>query len=182
MSIAGGDNQPLRDAGDTAIVDILARARSPVVEDTQAIITRMASSPFNSRRRDLSKPLVALVQAHGYTLDEQPTELTHHWAKHVLGDGQWTAVTTKDMYVNDLQRAIRHDSSRFFVRQSMSGERIAIAVAQSAEIVPTSRRGRAFGPELLVVYSADIGKIISGYMVASSLENVSRPGTIWLPT
>ena len=115
MSIGHSGRWPFRSAGDTAIIEILDGIRYPVKGDTEAIIARMTAVPFDSRRRDLPRPLVNLIRRHGYALDEQSTELTHHWAKHVLGDGQWAVTTTEATYFDDIRRAISYPASGLFL-------------------------------------------------------------------
>jgi hypothetical protein len=121
-----------------------------------------------------------LLELNGYAVPDRPTSLTYHWAKHVLGDQQWTSSTTESMYFDDLRRAIRHPSSRLLVQTSRTNDNVAIIIAESIEIVPVERLGGRYGPELLVVYSADIGKILSGYMTTSSSGTTSIPETVWL--
>lgn len=93
-------------------------------------------------------------------------------------DGQWAVSTTADEYLLDAQSAARSASTvAVYFRR---GGSLAALVGSTADIVPTSRLGPRCQPNLLVVYSADRGKVISAYQF-SSLAQLALPGdTRWL--
>lgn len=140
----------------------------------------MATAPFDARRRELSQPLLDVIRQHGQRAPASSTEFTHHWAKHVLGDGQWAPSMSETAYFHDLRQAILHPTSRLVLHRLPNGRSRAIIMTYTMHIIPLERLGPKNGPELVIVYSADTGKILTGYMVKSSFDIISRPGTIWL--
>lgn len=180
MTRGSSGSQSQADPIDGIVKGILDGSRQPTGEDVSAIITRMATAPSDARRRDLSQPLLDLIRQHGQNAPAWPTEFTHHWAKHVLGDGQWESSTSEAIYFHDLRQAILHPRSRLVLHRLPNGRSRAIVITYTSHIIPLERLGPKYGPELVVVYSADTGKILTGYMVKFSSDITSRPGTIWL--
>lgn len=176
------DRQLSQHPVDIAIREILRGDRPAADLSASAVADRMASVTFSLSRRGLPRPLLAFMELHGYAIERRPTELTNHWAKHVLGDGQWSVGTDATQYMNDLRAVCHHSVSRLVLRRIASGSRRAIAIANTLDIVPSERLGANYGPELVVVYSADTGKILSGYMVQIFAAPASEPETIWLRT
>lgn len=165
---------------DVAIRDILQAQRPPSVSDAGAVVERMASATFKTGRRRLPQPLLELMSLHGYSTDQRMTELTFHWAKHVLGDGQWSPEIDEVTYLEHLRRVVEYPESRLFLQRRNHRSSAAIAIANTVDIVPPELCGSGGGTEIVVVYSADLGKILSGYMIDTSLTITSEPRTIWL--
>lgn len=167
---------------DVAIREILQGQRSSRSIDVDAVIERLASVTFKTGRRRLPQPLLALMHWHGYSTGRPMTELTFHWAKHALGDRQWSAATTETVCLEDLRRVVRHPKSRLLLRRTRASTYLAFVIADTVNVVPLERLGPDHGPEILVVYDAGIGKILSGYMILTSTPLASEPRTmtIWL--
>lgn len=165
---------------DTLIRDIIAGRHQPLAGDAERILNRMRQSSFSLARRNIPAPLRDLIRQHGYDVPVPGNDLIFHWAKHVLADRQWHPRTTVADYEADLRRAIVDPSSRVLVQRAYSGHDVALVVAGTTMIVPADRLGARHGPELLVVHSATVGRILSGYMVATSLPLTESPSTVWL--
>jgi hypothetical protein len=61
-----------------------------------------------------------------------------------------------------------------------AGDLVAATISTTDDIVPTSRRGVNAEPNLLVVFSARHGSVLSGYMF-STIEKLNLPERIrWL--
>ncbi len=165
---------------DALICDIIAQRHIPTSGDAARIIGRMRSSTFSLARRNIPAPLQALMIEHGYEVPARGNDLIYHWAKHVLGDEQWTQQTLPDEYFQDALRAIDHPSSRLYVQAGMEGRDVAAVVARTDEIVPVERIGRRSGSELIVVYSGALDRIVSVHMTNNLSIITSRPGTVWL--
>lgn len=91
-----------------------------------------------------------------------------HVAKRVLFDREWAYGTTAGEYVRDLQRAVQQaEFATMHVEYPNSVNRVyAVQVfAQTAEAVPRERLGPKHKPWVCVIYSANHGKIVSGYQM-----------------
>jgi len=131
--------------------------------------------------RNIPGPLQDLMRQHGYPVPDRGNDLIFHWAKHVLGDQQWTSDTTPEEYWQYGQAAIRHEESQLVVLNAASGHDVAIVIAKTANVVPERRLGPRAGDEVLVIYSATTGRILSVHMVESSFRLTAGTSTVWLP-
>ena len=120
------------------------------------------------------------MRVHGYPILDRGDDLIYHWAKHVLGDEQWTPDTTPAEYFEYAMDAVIHPDVRLIAQVARSRHHVAVAICSVEHVVPVIRRGPRVGTDLLVVYSADVGRIVSAYMTASTSQIVSRAGTVWL--
>lgn len=176
--MADGD-EPIPPLIDIVIRDIIARRHTPTTGDVERIIERMRTSTFSLARRDIAAPLRTLMIEHGHEVPARGNDLIYHWAKHALGDRQWTPQTTVTDQ-DDLQRAVLDPASRLLVRHAYSGHDVTMIVATTDRVIPASRLGEHPGPEVIVVYPATVGRILSEYMVAASQPLTESPSTIWL--
>jgi hypothetical protein len=131
---------------------LIATGRAASPSEIGAIIARIASASFF-------------------------TGESHH-AKRVREE-QWPSWSTAAEYVADLQRAARDPEANLILYERRGGNLAAI-LARSGRSLPSEWPGVARFPFLVVVYSADRGTIVSGYL-ASGMETISLPeGARWL--
>jgi hypothetical protein len=169
-----------REDVDALIRQLVSGDRVPSEQDAGDILGHIAGSTFYLGRRNIPRPLQELMREHGYLVPIRGDDLIYHWAKHVLGDGQWTPDTTPAEYWQHAEGAIRRPESSLVVQKAEPGHAIAIVVARTANVVPERNFGPRSGDELLVVYSATTGRILSAYMTETSSQFTARPSTIWL--
>ena len=67
-----------------------------------------------------------------------------------------------DQYLADLRRAVREPGTRLAIYARRGGA-VAATVTPLDRVLPPERRGRKPQPNVLVIYSADRGMIVSGY-------------------
>jgi hypothetical protein len=100
-----------------------------------------------------------------------------HLVQRVLGENQWAEGTDTQEYLTDLQHAARHPASRLCVYERRGGN---LAATLSPNTLPVTWRGIGSLPFVFVIYSADRGKIVSGYQ-ASGVEAIAIPDDVqWL--
>ncbi len=157
---------------DRLIRELLRTGRQATDEEITRIVECIATAPFDPQT-------VRVRPAHrgaGYqdrTLGVAAPSLTYHLVKRVVLGQQWAAGTTADQYVEDLRRAALNPSARLAIYQRRGGH-IAAVVAPTDRVLPAERRGARPEPNLLVVYSADRGIILSGYQF-STLDKTGVP-------
>jgi hypothetical protein len=86
---------------------------------------------------------------------------------------QWADGTTAAGYLADLRRAARHPLARLLVYQRRGGA-IAVTISSTDQVAPPGHWGPSWLPNLLVIYSADHGMMLSGYQF-SDLVAVGIP-------
>ena len=156
---------------DQLIRGLIHTGRQATPEEIDRIIDRMATVPFNPGTYQV--PLRDRGLAYrGRTLGARVDALTYHLAKRV-SDRQWAENTTPAQYIQDLRRAVRAPDARLAVYLRRGGP-IAATLTPTSTAVPTAGRTLASLPEMLVIYSADRGIILSGYQ-ASRLEATGVP-------
>jgi hypothetical protein len=159
---------------DDLIRSLVSGDRAPAEEDAVDILNHTAGSTFFMGRRNIPRPLQDLMREHGYAVPERGDDLIYHWAKHVLGDEQWTPDTTAADFLKNAMDAIVHPDVRLIVQRTRAGHRVAVAICSVENVVPFVRWGPRVGNDLLVVYSADVGRIVSAYMTSSTSQITSR--------
>ncbi len=169
----GGFSQ---DPADRLIREIIRTRREATPEEVERIVRRMATVPFD-RRYVRVPPKHRGMTYRSRTLGSREDALLLHLTQRVVAEEQWVHGTDGPEYLDDLRNAVRDPSARLAVYKRRGGN---IAAAFSRNTIPKERRGSRAQPYVLVVYSADRGKIISGYQV-SSLETVDIPeDVVWL--
>ncbi len=173
-----GINQSSPHSVDQLIRELIQTGRTATEEEIAQIIERMQAAPFNTAIvRVQVRERSATYQ--GQTLGAQEDALTFHLIKRVVIERQWTPGTTAEQYVEDLRRAISHPLARLAVYERRR-EHCAATITPTAGVLPLERHGSQAESQLLVVYSADRGIILTGYQF-SELERTSIPGTArWL--
>ncbi len=158
---------------DRLIRELIATGREATDEEIEQIISRMAGASFDQGERKV--PIRFRGAAYqGRTLGPSAPSLTYHLTKRVVIEEQWAAGTTAAQYVADLRQAVRSPSARLALYTRRGGA-IAAAATPTDVVVPPERRGSQPQPQLLVLYSADRGIMISGYQF-SILEQTGIPG------
>jgi hypothetical protein len=136
------------------------------------IVERMATAPFNPSAVHVAVKHRGLA-CLGRVLGAREDALTYHLVQRVVVERQWAAGTTASQYLADLRRAIRGPQARVAVYARRGGV-IAAILAETTGVVPVGRRTPDSLPQLLVVYAADGGIILSGYQI-SGLEATGVP-------
>ena len=163
---------------DQLIVRLIREKIEASPGDLQRIVDHMATAPFNRhpvrvRARDRG------LSYGGVVIGRIADPLDLHLAKRVVQEEQWTPGTTAHEYLDHIKSAIRHPQAQILVYER-SGDLVAATIMPTADIVPADRQGVNVEHNLLVVYSARHGSVLSGYMF-SALEKLNLPERIrWL--
>ena len=162
---------------DMLIRKIIAGEHRATEGDTEQIIERVATAPFDERPFRVPAELLA-VTVFGLSLgDREPSLIIHH-ARRLLEE-QWTTATTVAEYLADLRAGVRDSDARLglYVRR---GGSMAVSICSTASTVSAARQGVNAQPFVLVAFSADRGAIVSGYQF-SDPSTVAIPGdALWL--
>jgi hypothetical protein len=111
-------------------------------------------------------------------LGNREPSLVVHLVKRTLVEEQWQATTVAD-YILDLRRAAQAAGAQVLA-YTRWGETFAATITPTREAVPIQRLGQKACPNLIVVYSADRGVIVTGYMF-TGLADLDLPGDVlWL--
>ena len=163
---------------DRLIRELLATRRAATDDEIERIVERMATAPFDPR-------VVRVRQEHrglryqGRTLGARAPSSFYHLVQRVVDERQWAVGTTLSDYLGDLWRAVRTPECRLAIFERRGGS-MAAGLTPTDLVVPTQRRGLRPLRDLLVVYSADRGIIVSGYQ-CSGLQTVGIPeDALWL--
>lgn len=163
---------------DRLVRDFIQTGRVAIPDEVEEIIGRIATVQF--------KPaMVTVPMKHrglsyqGQTLGPRMDALRCHLAQRVVVDAQWAMATTTAEYLADLRRAIRGPATQLAVYTRRGGH-IATTLSPTNIVLSPARRGPGSLPELLVIYSADRGIILSGYQIFG-LTTAGIPwGARWL--
>ncbi|MDQ6905284.1 MAG: hypothetical protein M3176_00500 [Chloroflexota bacterium] len=164
---------------DWLIHDLIAHPRTATEEETRLITDRIASAPFN--------PDIQRVQRYergrkyqAITLGSQADSLTLHLFRRVMGDSQWAAGTMAEDYVQSLQRAARDSRNRLVLYRQWYDRDLAAVIVPTGNVLAPKQIGTKPEPNLLVLYLANRGILISGYQF-SSMDTIRIPGdALWL--
>ena len=102
---------------------------------------------------------------------------TAHIAKRIR-QRQWDGSATSTEYVRDLHAAVRAAVQLGVYKRR--GGTLAVAVAPTNNSVPLSRLGTESRRLLVVIHSADRGRLITGYQVADLTEIDLPDDVVWL--
>ncbi len=173
-----GGERLSRHPADRLIRELIGTRREATNHEIAQIVERMAAAPFH--------PAVLPVPIHlrglafqGRTIGEREDALTCHLIKRVVADRQWTEDTSAADYLADLRRAVRAPAA-WLALYTRRGGHMAVTLTPTADAVPSARRAASSLPEILVVYSADRGMIITGYQVSSSSQTGIPTEARWL--
>jgi hypothetical protein len=163
---------------DRLIRELVSTGRRATGDEIAQIVEQMAAAPFHRAVLLVARHLRGLA-FQGRAIGDREDALTCHLIKRVVTDRQWAEDTSTADYLADLRRAVRAPAARLAL-YSRRGGHIAVTLAPTADAVPDARRAASSLPEILVVYSADRGMIVTGYQV-SSLSQTGIPAEArWL--
>jgi len=174
--MTGGDDPY---PADQLIHDLIAHPRPATEEEIRQIADRIASAPFSTE----SQRVPVLERGFTYrgvqfgTLEDS---LTLHFVHHVIMEAQWAEGTTVEAYVRSLHRAAHAPQARIALYRQWGERDIAAIIVPTQDVLDPREAGRGSLPNLLVVYRADRGMLVSGYQF-STIDMVRIPRTaLWL--
>ncbi len=163
---------------DRLIRALIGAGRAATPDDAGRIVARMATVPFD--------PRVVRVKAEhrglsyqGQRPDARADALTYHLAQRVVLDEQWVRGTTAQQYVADLRQAVCSATARLIVFERRGGF-IAATITETDRVISAERQGPSVLSNLLVVYSADRGTILTGYQFSTLTQTGIPRGARWL--
>lgn len=133
--------------------------RTATVEELDQILEHIARASFNMKMIDVPVELVGLELLER-ELRAREDSLTAHVAARVLRDKQWHEGGTKEDFLSDIKRAVSHPDAALAVYEA---RRTNFAGVVAPNTVPAGRRGSDAGDYIVVLYSADRGRIITAY-------------------
>lgn len=157
---------------DRLIGELIDTGRGPTDEEVERILARIANASFDRGQRSV-RVRDRGVGYQGQILGPTADSLMYHLIKRVAIEGQWAAGTTADQYLTDLQSAARSPAARLALYRRRGGT-IAATTAPTALVIPPERRGPRPESQILVLYAAERGIIISGYQF-STLDQTGVP-------
>lgn len=143
--------------------------RTPTAREVDAILRGIARAEFNRRRVPVPEELVGREFEGEALRAGREDSLTVHRAQRILNDEQWREGTTQEEFLDDLRRTAAHPEARLAVYET---RQTYVAVVISPNTVPESRQGPVRGEYVQVVYSANRGRIISGWQTDDPTGNV----------
>jgi hypothetical protein len=153
---------------DVLIRDLIRTPRPVSSDEVARIIERMATAPFNQRLISVPSKFRGLTY-QGRMLGNHEDVWFLHLVQRVVAENQWADGTDAQTYLDDLRNAILHPTARLCVYRRRGGN---LAATLTLNPVPIHHRGAGALRFVFVVYSADRGRIVSGYQV-SGLETIS---------
>ena len=173
-----GEERLSRHPADRLIHELIGTRRAAADDEIEQIVERMATAPFG--RSTVRVPVKERGARYGdLVLGTRADSLTYHMVKRVAIEQQWPNGTSGDQYLADLARAIRDPGARLTVCPRRGGS-IAAIITPTARVMPAHRLGAEPAPQLLVIYSADRGMIVTGYQF-STLDQTGVPEeAVWL--
>ena len=136
----------------------------------------MAAAPFDERV--LGVPIrYRGLRYQGDVLHDRERVLFLHLVQRIVAEGQWADGIGEWEYLADMRAAIRDPAARLCVYWRRGGPLAAIFTPNT---LPRSHRGARALSHIFVVYSADRGRIVSGYQV-SGVETIALSEDVqWL--
>jgi hypothetical protein len=163
---------------DRVIRELIATRRRATAAEVAAIVARMANVPFDGR--------IVSVRAYergaryqGHRLGAREDSLRYHLIKRVAIEEQWSDGATIHSYLADLRRAVLAPTARLLVYERRGGT-IAATITPTDDVLEGARQGSRSLPNLLVVYSADRGQIITGYQFSTWSSTGLPEEVVWL--
>jgi hypothetical protein len=157
---------------DRLVQELIQTQREAASNEISRITWRVAQASFDTR-------IVRVATAHrglsyqGRTVGDREDALFYHLVQRVVVERQWADGTSADGYLADLREAATASDARLAIYARRGGS-VAIAIATTAAVLPPARRGIGELPNLLVVFSADRGMIVTGYQF-STIEATGIP-------
>lgn len=150
--------------------------RTSLAEETDRILEYVARAPFNTKIIDVSAELVGL-RFLGRELRAREDSLTAHMAARVLRDKQWHEGSTKEDFLSDVRRAVLHPDVALAVYETRQTN---LAGVVAPNTVPVGRRGSDAGDYIVVLYSADRGRIIAAYQAKDAYSTRIPERARWI--
>jgi hypothetical protein len=163
---------------DRLIRELIRTGRQATGAEVARIVERIATAPFGGST--VRVPVKERGARYGdLVLGTRADSLTYHLVKRVAIEQQWPDGTSGEQYLADLARAIRDPRARLAVFPRRGGS-IAATITPTARVIPAHRLGAEPASQLLVIYSADRGMIVTGYQF-STLDQTGVPEeAVWL--
>jgi hypothetical protein len=162
---------------DRLIRELIATRRHPSPSEVAVIGDRIATAPFDPRRRIPVLTGHRGISYQGQKLGARASALDYHLVKRVMIERQWADGTSAVDYLSDPHEAARAPDARLVLYDRRGGSMTAVV---SRNRILHSRRGTDSLPWLLVVFSADRGTIVTGYQVSSDPPNNIPEDGLWL--
>lgn len=163
---------------DRLIRELIGSGQAATAHEIERIVERMATAPFEPGTRRVPVKHRGLTYL-GHTLSDREESLFYHLVKRVLLERQWPEGTMASQYLVDLRRAVRDPAARLALYTRWGGA-MAATVTPTGHIVPSDRSGPRSLPQMLVIYSADRGTMVTGYEI-SALGAATIPREVrWL--
>ena len=146
---------------DLLIRDLISSRRYADPDEVARIIDKIAHAPFDAQ-------VVTVQMRHrgttygGTTLGAREDRRLYHLTVRVVVEHQWEDGTTLSEYLADLRGVVALPNSRIAIYERRGGFMVGV-VGSTYLVIPRSRRGNRCEPLCFVAYSADRGKIITGY-------------------
>lgn len=156
--------QPSRHTVDVRIRELSDPSTEMTNDDLDAIVEHVATASFSAKQWSI--PHQMRIVFDGVQVGATAESALYHVLKRVVHDRQWSTATSLSGYFEDIVATVQSSSSRIAVFRRWQQTTVAF-LAETSAIVPVHRRGAAALPFVLVLYSADTGKINTAYMVAS---------------
>jgi hypothetical protein len=164
---------------DRLIHDLIAHPRTVTEEEIRLITDRIASAPFNSAIQKVS------VADRGFNYQgiipgRQTDSLTLHLIQRVIKDRHWAIGTTAVEYLRSLHAAARSESVQIALYRQWEERDIAVVIARTRTVLNEHQLGPKSETNLIVVYRADRGILITGYQF-STMDEINIPDdALWL--
>lgn len=161
---------------DKLLTEILAGQ----VEVTDGVVDRIARHVARADFYEGVVPVKADIVGKEYlgrVIEKREDALFAHLVKRVLGDKQWADGTTEAVFAKDLRNVVRKNDFGMALYERHGGTMLMVVGDNN---LAKSHKGEKPEALLAVLYSANRGKIISGYQ-ASSLDTLDiEENAIWL--
>ncbi|MGI8691089.1 MAG: hypothetical protein ACR2M3_21115 [Thermomicrobiales bacterium] len=164
---------------DQLIHDLIAHPRAATDEEIRLITDRIATAPFNPAIQKVSIANRRFAY-QGATPGRQTDSLTLHLIQRVMRDRQWAMGTTAMDYLRSLHAAARSESVQIALYRQWEERDIAVIIARTRTVLGEQQLGARSETNLIVVYRADRGILVSGYQFSTMDEIAIPDDALWL--
>lgn len=142
-------------------------------------MARIATAPFNMDIQN-PHPVERTLTHQGNALGARVDSLTLHLVRRVEAEKQWAVGTTAGEYVGHLHQAAQEDSGHIALFRQWGIRDIVAIIVPTHRVLEMRQRGPKWEPNLVVLYRADRGMLISGYQF-STMDAIHIPDdALWL--
>jgi hypothetical protein len=161
---------------DRLVRRLIRSGRVATAQEVEQIAGRVAQAPFNTGL--VLSGDEANVEYLGRTTKDRDDAGWVHLVKRVETEKQWRNGTSLNEYVSDLQRvAINAEKIAVYRRR---GGSIVLLWARTDEVIAEDHKGLNAKSEIITIYSADRGMIITGYQIKHISEVSLGENLQWL--